>query len=109
MPATGAAPDLATAPAAPGVLARPETRPETRPEARPETPDARWERLLDGLAQVRARYRSETAAALAGLDTRLARLDALREELAAGAPGGLPDGSGGGPGGPGGLARPSGS
>ncbi|MGW4804744.1 hypothetical protein [Kitasatospora sp. NPDC004272] len=98
MPATGAAPDLATAPAAPGVL----DRPDTRPEARPETPDARWERLLDGLAQVRARYRSETAAALAGLDTRLARLDALREELAAGAPGGLRNGSEGGPGGPGG-------
>ncbi|WP_033216377.1 hypothetical protein [Kitasatospora phosalacinea] len=65
MPATGAAPDPATAaPAVPGAS------------------DVHWERLLDGLEQTRARLRSDTAAALTALDTRLARLAALREQLA---------------------------
>ncbi|GLW72683.1 hypothetical protein Kpho02_49820 [Kitasatospora phosalacinea] len=82
-PATGAAPD----------------RTATAPTADP--PEARWEHLLHRLDLTRARLRSDTAAALTALDARLARLDALRGQVARGH-----DPSGVGPAPPGRTGRP---
>ncbi|MFJ1755449.1 hypothetical protein [Kitasatospora sp. NPDC088134] len=42
----------------------------------------RWQDLLDGIARTRARLERELAATTAAFDARLARLDALRRELA---------------------------
>ncbi|MFJ5228512.1 hypothetical protein ACIQBJ_01320 [Kitasatospora sp. NPDC088391] len=46
----------------------------------------RWQELLDGIARTRARLERELAATAASFDARLARLDALRRELAGGRP-----------------------